>query len=89
MNKNMLPLSLGEYSALHAAGVFAAVAAVELMAFRGKSMEEAAKTAALGGIPMGRMGAAEDAAKAVAFLVSEEAGYITGQVLAVDDGIAM
>ena len=35
-------LSLGEYSALHAAGVFDAAAAVKLVAFRGKVMEEAA-----------------------------------------------
>ena len=36
-------LSLGEYSALHAAGVFDADTAVELVAFRGKAMEEAAR----------------------------------------------
>lgn len=53
------------------------------------SMPDAAKTATLAAIPMGRMGAAEDVAKAVAFLASEEAGYITGQVLAVDGGMAM
>lgn len=53
------------------------------------AMPDAAKTATLAAIPMGRMGAAEDVAKAVAFLASEEAGYITGQVLAVDGGMAM
>ena len=35
-------LSLGEYSALHAAGVFDAETAIELVAFRGKAMETAA-----------------------------------------------
>jgi [acyl-carrier-protein] S-malonyltransferase len=35
-------LSLGEYSALHAAGVFDAETAIRLVAFRGKAMEEAA-----------------------------------------------
>lgn len=35
-------LSLGEYSALHAAGVFDAAAAIRLVAFRGKAMERAA-----------------------------------------------
>ena len=53
------------------------------------AMPEAARTATLAAIPMGRMGAAEDVAKAVAFLASEEAGYITGQVVAVDGGMAM
>jgi 3-oxoacyl-[acyl-carrier protein] reductase len=36
---------------------------------------------------LGRMGTPEDVASAVAFLVSDEASYITGQVLAVDGGI--
>ena len=40
-------------------------------------------------IPMGTFGQPEDVAKAVAFLASEEAGYITGQVLCVDGGMAM
>ena len=53
------------------------------------AMPEAAKTATLAAIPMGRMGAAEDVAKTVAFLASEEAGYITGQVIAVDGGMSM
>jgi 3-oxoacyl-[acyl-carrier protein] reductase len=40
-------------------------------------------------IPMRRMGTIEDVAKAVAFLASDDAGYITGQVLCVDGGMAM
>ncbi|SFO96525.1 3-oxoacyl-[acyl-carrier-protein] reductase [Oscillibacter sp. PC13] len=53
------------------------------------AMPEPAKAATLDSIPMGRLGAAADVAKAVAFLASEEAGYITGQVLAVDGGMSM
>ena len=53
------------------------------------AMPEAAKTATLAAIPMGRLGAPEDVAKAVAFLASDEAAYVTGQVLAVDGGMAM
>lgn len=40
-------------------------------------------------IPMRRVGSVDDVAKAVAFLASDEAGYITGQVLCVDGGMAM
>lgn len=40
-------------------------------------------------IPLGRFGEPEDVARAVAFLASEEAAYITGQVLAVDGGLAL
>jgi 3-oxoacyl-[acyl-carrier protein] reductase len=39
--------------------------------------------------PLGRFGTTEEIADAVAFLVSDEAGYITGQVLAVDGGLVM
>jgi 3-oxoacyl-[acyl-carrier protein] reductase len=39
-------------------------------------------------IPLGRLGSPADVAEAVAFLASEQAGYITGQVLAVDGGMA-
>lgn len=39
-------------------------------------------------IPLGRFGAAEEVADAVVFLLSDEARYITGQVLAVDGGLS-
>ena len=39
--------------------------------------------------PLGRLGAIEDVAYAVAFLASDEAAYITGHVLSVDGGLAM
>jgi 3-oxoacyl-[acyl-carrier protein] reductase len=38
-------------------------------------------------IPLGRFGKVEDVANAIAFLVSEEASYITGQVLQIDGGM--
>ena len=53
------------------------------------ALTETAKNAALGSIPMGRMGTPENVAKAVAFFADEDAGYITGQVLAVDGGMSM
>jgi 3-oxoacyl-[acyl-carrier protein] reductase len=43
----------------------------------------------LNATPVGRMGQPEEVAAAVAFLASQEAAYITGQVLAVDGGMAM
>ena len=53
------------------------------------AMTDAAKEATLAAIPMSRLGAPEDVARAVAFLASDEAAYITGQVLAVDGGMSM
>ena len=53
------------------------------------AMTDAAKEATLASIPLQRLGAPEDVAHAVAFLASDEAAYVTGQVLAVDGGMAM
>ena len=47
------------------------------------------KASTAGMIPMGRQGRPEEAAEAIAFLLSDEAGYITGQTLNVDGGIRM
>jgi 3-oxoacyl-[acyl-carrier protein] reductase len=53
------------------------------------AMSEEARQATLGQIPVGRLGTPEEVAAAVCFLAGEEAGYITGQVLAVDGGMTM
>lgn len=54
-----------------------------------EAMPEGAKDKIITGIPMGRTGKPEDVAEAVAFLASEQAGYITGEILRVDGGMAM
>ncbi len=53
------------------------------------AMPEKAKEATLAAIPLRRMGTPEDVANAVLFLVSDQAAYITGQVVKVDGGMVM
>jgi 3-oxoacyl-[acyl-carrier protein] reductase len=52
-------------------------------------LPEPVKEAAKQMIPLRRFGSIDDVAKAISFLASDEAGYITGQVLCVDGGMAM
>lgn len=54
-----------------------------------RALSEEQKAALLGQIPLGRLGAPEDVASAVAFLASPAAGYITGSVLHVNGGMYM
>ena len=52
-------------------------------------LNEKQKEAILGRIPSGRMGGPDDIAAAVLYLASNEAGYVTGQTLHVNGGMAM
>ena len=54
-----------------------------------EGVPEEARQTILSMVPLGRKGEAQEIADAVAFLVSDQAAYITGQVLAVDGGVAM
>lgn len=52
-------------------------------------LSDAVKEASVAQIPLGKFGKPEDIAKTVAFLASDDAGYITGQVIQVDGGMAI
>lgn len=52
-------------------------------------LPEKVKEAALAQIPLGRMGTPKDIAETVAFLASDRAAYITGQVISVDGGMGI
>jgi len=52
-----------------------------------QGLPEAVQKGILSRIPLGRFGTAEDVAELIQFLVSEEAAYITGQVIRVDGGM--
>lgn len=54
-----------------------------------QAMTESAKEATLAQIPLKRVGTPEDIAETVAFLASDKAAYITGQVISVDGGMAI
>ena len=52
-------------------------------------LDEKVKESLKNQIPLGRLGTVEDVARAVSFLASKDAAYITGQVLNVDGGMVM
>ena len=54
-----------------------------------QAMTDAAKEATVAQIPLKRVGTPRDVAETVAFLASDKAAYITGQVISVDGGMAM
>jgi 3-oxoacyl-[acyl-carrier protein] reductase len=53
------------------------------------SLPENVKEAIRTQVPMGRFGEAEEVAEVIAFLGGEQAGYVTGQTIAVDGGMTM
>ena len=52
-----------------------------------RSLPEAVRSAYVGQIPLGRLGTPEEVAQLVAFVASQQAGYITGQTLHVNGGM--
>ena len=54
-----------------------------------RALSEAQTAALLAQVPLGRLGAVEEVAAAVAFLAGAEAGYITGSTIHVNGGMYM
>lgn len=53
------------------------------------SLSDKQKEAILKAVPLGRIGSSKDVASTVGFLASDEASYITGQIICIDGGMAM
>ncbi|MEC3980540.1 SDR family NAD(P)-dependent oxidoreductase [Amycolatopsis sp. H20-H5] len=60
---------------------------IETALTAGLSAEAVAEN--VGKTPLGRLGTPEDVAKAIRFLVSDEASFITGQILGIDGGLTL
>ncbi|MBL8534043.1 MAG: 3-oxoacyl-ACP reductase FabG [Betaproteobacteria bacterium] len=54
-----------------------------------RALNEAQRTALIGQVPLGRFGLVEEVAAAVAFLASDQAGYVTGSTIHVNGGMLM
>ena len=54
-----------------------------------EALNDKQRESLLATVPMGRLGSADDIGAAVVYLASDQAGYITGQTLHVNGGMAM
>jgi 3-oxoacyl-[acyl-carrier protein] reductase len=75
------------YSAAKAGVIGLTKTTARELSSRGVRCPEAVREALAGQIALGRLGSPADVATAVAFLASDEASYVTGQVLAIDGGM--
>jgi 3-oxoacyl-[acyl-carrier protein] reductase len=53
-----------------------------------RDLKEEYKSQIINQIPLSRLGRPEEVARVVKFLISEEAGYITGQTIVIDGGMS-